>query len=77
MNSLRIRCQLYLYNIIIKGWGNLDDEDKKTNEEALKYPDDLCVMGAYDTSKGKIWIITNRISEKEEGKERKETGQLN
>ena len=26
---------------------------KKTNEEALKYPDDLYVMGAYDTSKGK------------------------
>jgi len=35
------------------GWGNLDDEDKKTNEEALKYPDDLYVMGTYDISKGK------------------------
>ncbi len=30
----------------------------------MNYPDDLYVMGAYDTSKGKIWIITNRISEK-------------
>lgn len=48
----------------VKDWGNLDDEDKQTNEEALNYPEDLYVMGAYDTSKGKIWIITNRISEK-------------
>lgn len=24
---------------------------------------DLYVMGAYNTSKGRIWIITNRISE--------------
>ena len=38
-------------------------EDKQTNEEALKFPDDLYLIGAYDTSKGKIWIITNNISE--------------
>ena len=48
----------------VKDWGNLDNEDKQTNEDALNYPDDLYVMGAYETSKGKIWIITNRISEK-------------
>ena len=53
-----------LQRYAVKDWGNLDDEDKQTNEEALNYPDDLYVMGAYDTSKGKIWIITNRISEK-------------
>lgn len=53
-----------LQRFAVKDWGNLDDEDKQTNEEALKYPDDLYVMGAYDTSKGKIWIITNRIFEK-------------
>lgn len=52
-----------LQRFAVKDWGNLDDEDKQTNEEALRYPDDLYVMGAYDTSKGKIWIITNRISE--------------
>ena len=52
-----------LQRYVVKDWGNLDEEDKKANEEALKYPDDLYVMGAYDTSKGKIWIITNRISE--------------
>mgnify|MGYP006877261781 CR=1 FL=1 len=51
-----------LQRYAVKDWGNLNDEDKQTNEEALKYPDDLYVMGAYDTSKGKIWIITNRIS---------------
>ena len=30
---------------------------------ALKYPDDLYLLAAYETCKGKIWIITNRISE--------------
>lgn len=53
-----------LQRYVVKDWGNLDDEDKQTNEEALNYPDDLYVIGAYETSKGKIWIITNRISEK-------------
>lgn len=53
-----------LQRYAVKDWGNLDEEDKQTNEEALNYPDDLYVMGAYETSKGKIWIITNRISEK-------------
>lgn len=53
-----------LQRYAVKDWGNLDDEDKQTNEEALNYPEDLYVMGAYETSKGKIWIITNRISEK-------------
>lgn len=53
-----------LQRFAVKDWGNLDDEDKKTNEEALNYPDDLYLLGAYDTSKGKIWIITNKISEK-------------
>ena len=53
-----------LQRYAVKDWGNLDDEDKQTNEEALNYPDDLYLLGAYDTSKGRIWIITNRISEK-------------
>ena len=41
----------------------MDDEDKQTKEDALKYPDDLCLLAAYETCKGKMWIITNRISE--------------
>lgn len=47
-----------------KDWGDLDAEDKQTNEDALKYPDDLYILAAYKTCKGKIYIITNRISEK-------------
>ena len=47
-----------------KDWGNLDAEYKQTNEDALNYPDDLYLLGAYKTCKGKIYIITNRISEK-------------
>lgn len=54
---------LSLQRYAVKDWGNLDDEDKQTNEEALKYPDDLYLLAAYETCKGKIWIITNRISE--------------
>ena len=46
-----------------KDWGDLDAEDKQTNENALQYPDDLYILAAYKTCKGKIYIITNRISE--------------
>lgn len=54
---------LSLQRYAVKDWGCLDDEDKQTNEEALNYPDDLYLLGAYETCKGKIYIITNRISE--------------
>lgn len=63
-NMRKSKATVALQRYAVKDWGNLDDEDKQTNEDALNYPDDLYVMGAYDTSKGKIWIITNRISEK-------------
>lgn len=53
-----VEVNIALQRFAVKDWGNLD------NEDALNYPDDLYVMGAYETSKGKIWIITNRISEK-------------
>lgn len=46
-----------------KDWGDLDAEDKQTNEDALQYPDDIYLLGAYKTCRGKIYIITNRISE--------------
>ena len=52
-----------LQRFAVKDWGDMNAEDKETNEDALNYPDDLYLMGAYNTSKGKIWIITNRISE--------------
>lgn len=54
---------LSLQRYAVKDWGTLDEEDKQTNEDALKYPDDLYLMAAYQTCKGNIWIITNRISE--------------
>lgn len=52
-----------LQRFAVKDWGDMDAEDKQTNEDALNYLDDLYLMGAYNTSKGRIWIITNRISE--------------
>ena len=61
---MQLKVTIALQRYAVKDWGNLDDEDKKTNEEALNYPDDLYLLGAYNTSKGKIWIITNRVSEK-------------
>lgn len=60
--ALEINICLQRYSI--KDWGNLDNEDKKANDDALNYPDDLYLLAAYNTCKGKIWIITNRISEK-------------
>lgn len=52
-----------LMRFLKKDWGDLDEEDKQTNEDALQYSDDLYLLGAYKTCKGKIYIITNRISE--------------
>lgn len=54
---------LSLQRYVVKDWGNLGEEDKQANEDALNYPDDLYLLAAYETCKGKIWIITNRISE--------------
>lgn len=54
---------LSLRRYAVKDWGCLSDEDRHTNEEALKNPDDLYLLVAYQTCKGKIYIITNRISE--------------
>lgn len=47
-----------------KDWGDLSEGDKQMNEDALLYPDDLYILAAYKTCKGKIYIITSRISEK-------------
>ena len=55
---------LCLRRYCVKDFGIISEEDKQTNEEALQYPDDLYLLGAYQTGKGKIWIITNRIQEK-------------
>lgn len=41
---------------INKDWGCLSEEDKQSNEEALENSDRI--LAAYQTSKGKVWIIT-------------------
>ena len=58
-----LEVNLCLRRYAIKDWGDLSEEDKQTNENALQYPDDLYLLAAYNTCKGKIYIITNRISE--------------
>ena len=45
-----------LQRYAVKDWGNLNDEDKETNDFALESGERL--LGAYETCKGKIWIIT-------------------
>ena len=37
-------------------WGELDPEDKELNREALEYGERI--LAAYNTKRGKIWIIT-------------------
>ena len=64
-NRFAAEINLSLQRYAVKDWGNLSGEDKQTNEDALQYPDDLYLLAAYNTCKGKIWIITNRISENE------------
>ena len=63
-NLFHLEVLLALDNFSNKDWGIIDAEDKQSNEDALNYPDDLYLLGAYKTCKGKIYIITNRISEK-------------
>lgn len=50
---------LCLKRYCIKDFGNLSEEDIQTNEESLKHPEDLYLLGSYQTCAGKIWIITN------------------
>ena len=58
-----IEVDLCLKRYAVKDWGNLCEEDKMINEDSLTYPDDLYLLGVYETCKGKILIITCRISE--------------
>jgi hypothetical protein len=37
-------------------WGDLGDEDKRSNEAALKHGDRL--LSAYDIAGARLWIIT-------------------
>lgn len=42
---------------IRKDWGDMCDEDKQLNDSAVINGDDR-ILAAYNTSKGKIYIIT-------------------
>lgn len=46
-----------------KDWGELCEEDKQMNEDSLDNPEDIYLLAAYQTCRGKIYIITNRVSE--------------
>lgn len=63
-NQFKQEVLFALENFSNKNWGILCEEDVQVNEDALQYPDDLYLFGAYQTCKGKIYIITNRKSEK-------------
>ena len=52
--TLDVACAMSKY--CNKNWGELSEEDKEINNLALEYGDRL--LGAYETCKGKIWIIT-------------------
>ncbi|MEY8410483.1 hypothetical protein AALB51_04450 [Lachnospiraceae bacterium 62-26] len=58
-----LEIDLSLQRYCIKDWGNLSEEDKRTNDEALEDPDNLYILAAYQTCEGRVYIITNRISE--------------
>ena len=62
-NRFALEVSLSLRRYLIRDWGDLSENDKQANVEALQYPDDLNLLAAYQTSEGKIYIITNRISE--------------
>ena len=47
-----------------KDWGEVTEDNKVSNDEAFNHPEDMYVLGGYHTCKGKIFIITNRKSEK-------------
>lgn len=46
-----------------KDWGDISDASKQINDNAFNHPDDLYILAAYYTCKGKIFIMTNRKSE--------------
>ena len=58
-----LEISLALKRYAVKDWGDLSLSDQEINNDALQNPDDLYLLAAYQTCKGKIYIITNRILE--------------
>lgn len=46
----------YLVRHLSGDWGELSDEDKRENEFSMK--NSFRILSAYNTSSGKLWIIT-------------------
>ena len=54
--------QKFLSRHVAGDWGDLDDEDKQLNDEALK--DDSRLLSAYTLTGGvRIWIITEAVGD--------------
>lgn len=56
IQSLSINYSAYLARHSMRDWGDLCDEDKAANNLALS--NGSRILSAYETPKGKIWIIT-------------------
>lgn len=65
-DKFAIEVNLSLQRYAVKDWGNLGTEDKQTNDEALNYPDDLYILGAYQTSKGKSILSQIEFQKRQE-----------
>ena len=53
---------MFLNRHITGDWGDLDDEDKRLNDEALK--DGSRLLSAYTLKSGaRIWVITEAVSD--------------
>lgn len=58
-----LEVSLSLRRYLVKDWGNISEADKQVNTDALQYQDNMNLLAAYQTSEGKIYIITSRVSE--------------
>lgn len=56
MNQHNINPSELIYRHNTCDWGDLDKEDKKRNDEALK--DGSRIFSSYNIGKDKVWIIT-------------------
>lgn len=43
-------------------WGDLDDEDKRANEQALKHGGRI--LSAYNVGKGRLYVITEAVDDR-------------
>lgn len=59
VDNLRFACEVdvALSRYIKCDWGDTCEEDAELNDEAVKNGDDR-ILAVYNTSQGKIWIIT-------------------